>query len=285
MINPINHYAITSGQPGVINEEAYTTLELVGKCGAKVNECIDAVNEATTDVETFDSRITAAQETANDAASTANAALATATENGERITNVSAVALEGRSVAFSARATAESAQATAESASANAQYAKKYVDDVTIFQGFTWWTDPIVNGGELTQGFMEFLKSIVSQILNNTGKYYDLTQNNNGSVCNVLKFNGYCPASFIEYGQNCVGLMRLELYVFKPVGSFSDASILVHYNQNIASKSGGVGAGSIFDVVTTITLPAAVYSASNPYDPDDFFMNRLCTYNNYDFQL
>lgn len=257
MINPINHYAITSGQPGVINEEAYTTLELVGKCGAKVNECIEAVNGATADVQTFDSRITTAQATADDASSTANAA----------------------------QATANAAQATAESASANAQYAKKYVDDVTIFQAFTWWADPIVNGGELTQGFMEYLKSIVSQLLNNKGKYYDLTQNNNGNVCNVLKFNGYCPTSFIEYGQNCIGLMRLELYVFKPVGTFSDASILVHYNQNIASASNGVGAGSIFDVVTTITLPAAVYSASNPYDPDDFFMNRLCTYNNYDFQL
>ena len=264
MINPINHYAITSGQPGVINEEAYTTLELVGKCGAKVNECIEAVNGATGDIETFDSRITAAQETADNASSAANAAQTTAE---------------------SAQTTAESAQATAESASATAEYAKRYVDDVTIFQGFIWWSDPIVNGGELTTGFMEYLKSIVSQLLNNKGKYYDLTQNNTGSVCNVLKFNGYCPASFIDNGQNCVGLMRLELYVFKPVANFSDASILVHYNQNIASASNGYGAGSIFDVVTTITLPAAVYSASNPYDPDDFYMNRLCTYNNYDFQL
>lgn len=280
-ISPINHYALTTGQPGVINEEAYTVLDLVGKCGAKVNECVAAVNE----IEDYDDRITAAQETADAAASTARAAMTTATENGQRITNVSAVAMEGRSVAFSAQSAANAAQTTADAASANAQYAKQYVDDVTIFQAFTWWADPIVNGGKLTQGFMEYLKSMVSQLLNNKGKYYDLTQNNNGSVCNVLKFNGYCPASFIEYGQNCVGLMRLELYVFKPVSTFSDASILVHYNQNIASASNGIGAGSIFDVVTTITLPAAVYSASNPYDPDDFFMNRLCTYNNYDFQL
>lgn len=256
-ISPINHYALTTGQPGVINEEAYTVLDLVGKCGSKVNECVGAVNAAVgavnaavDEIEDYDDRITAAQTAADNAGSTAN-----------------------------------TAQATAESASANAQYAKKYVDDVTIFQAFTWWADPIVSGGELTQGFMEYLKSMVSQLLNNKGKYYDLTQNNNGNVCNVLKFHGYCPTSFIEHGQNCVGLMRLELYVFKPVGTFSNASILVHFNQNIASASNGVGAGSIFDVVTTITLPAAVYSASNPYDPDDFFMNRLCTYNNYDFQL
>lgn len=44
-ITPINHYAITTGQPGVINEEAYTVLELVGKCGSKVNECIETVND------------------------------------------------------------------------------------------------------------------------------------------------------------------------------------------------------------------------------------------------
>ena len=105
-ISPINHYALTTAQPGVINEEAYTVLDLVGKCGAKVNECVNAVNE----IEDYDDRITAAQETADAAASTARAALTTATENGQRITNVSAVALEGRSVAFSAQSAANAAQ-------------------------------------------------------------------------------------------------------------------------------------------------------------------------------
>lgn len=285
-ISHINHYALTTAQPGVINEEAYTVLDLVGKCGSKVNECIDAVNEALDEIEDYDDRITAAQATADGAASTANAALATATENGQRITDVSAVALEARSVAFSAQSAANAAQATAESASENAQYAKRYVDDVTLFLGFLWWGDAIESNGELNLGFTEFIKSVVSQILNNNGKYYDLTSHGPGSACNVLKFKGYCPTMQIEHGDDCVGLVDLELDIFKPQSELTGATILVQYKQAIASGDiSSVGQGCVFDVTTTITLPAVVYSASNPYDPDDFFMNRVCTYNSYEFQL
>ena len=278
-ISPINHYALTTAQPGVINEEAYTVLDLVGKCGAKVNECVEAVNAAVDEIEDYDDRITAAQTAADNAGSTARAALTTATENGQRITNVSAVAMEGRSVAFSA-------QATAESASANAQYAKKYVDDVTMDDGLLWFDGtPISNEGLLTTGFVSFLCDVIASKLNYKGKYYDLTRQSE-NVRNVLKITGYCATTQIDSGENCAGFVTIELNLFKAVSAFARASILVHYTQQIASQeSGSHGAGSVFDVVTTISLPAKVYSASNQYDVHEFYCNRLCTYNNYDFQL
>lgn len=67
MINPINNYALTSAQPGVINEEAYTVLQLVGQVGAKTNECIEQVNENTETVNTFDERISNAESKAIEA--------------------------------------------------------------------------------------------------------------------------------------------------------------------------------------------------------------------------
>lgn len=277
-ISPINHYALTTAQPGVINEEAYTVLDLVGKCGSKVNECVNAVNEALDEIEDYDARITAAQETADGAASTASAALTTATENGQRITNVSAVALEARSVAFSA-------QAEAEAANANAQYAKRYVDNVTMFQGVLWWNDAIVVSGLLTTGFAQFLCNVVAQILNGSGKYYDLTSIGPGSACNILKIKGYCATSQIEYGHGCVGLVDIELDIYKPVSELERAAILVHYKQHLASEAQATAEGSVFDVTTTITLPAEEYNASNQYDSQEFFCNRLCTYNEYVFQL
>jgi hypothetical protein len=121
MINPINHYAITSGQPGVINEEAYTTLQLVGECGQKINEIIPAVNEASGLAGQFDERITAAQETADNALSIAN-------ENEQRITNVSSVAQEGRSVAYAAREAANDAQDAANAAQDTANAANATAD-------------------------------------------------------------------------------------------------------------------------------------------------------------
>lgn len=67
MINPIDNYALTSGQPGVINEEAYTVLQLVGQIGAKTNECAAQVNENTTTVNTFDERVSNAETKATEA--------------------------------------------------------------------------------------------------------------------------------------------------------------------------------------------------------------------------
>ena len=44
MIDKLSHYSITSA-PSVIDEEALTALELVGRIAQKVNECIDVVNK------------------------------------------------------------------------------------------------------------------------------------------------------------------------------------------------------------------------------------------------
>lgn len=44
MIDKINHYSITN-PASVYDEEAMTALELAGRTSAKVNECVDAVNE------------------------------------------------------------------------------------------------------------------------------------------------------------------------------------------------------------------------------------------------
>lgn len=47
MLEKINHYSLTS--PATIyDEEALTALELAGRTAAKVNECVDQVNEVTT---------------------------------------------------------------------------------------------------------------------------------------------------------------------------------------------------------------------------------------------
>jgi hypothetical protein len=258
MINPINHYALTSGQPGVINEEAYTVLELVGQVGAKTNECVAQVNENTQETGEFDGRITTAQEAADAAQEAADAA----------------------------QEAADAAQRTANAATETAQAAMRYVDNVTIFQSVPWWADgEIESGGQLSLGFIEFIKNVVSQILNNNRKYYDLTSIGPGSGCNVVKIKGYCPTTLIDDAENCAGLVDIELDVFKPVSQLANASILVHYKQQVASGSGAYGSGSVFDVVTTITIPAEEYSGTNPYDPDEFFMNRLCTFNVYDFQL
>ena len=64
MITPIHHYALTSGQPGIINEEAYTVLELVGQVGRKVNETIEQVNAFTGEVVGFETRLSAVQQLA-----------------------------------------------------------------------------------------------------------------------------------------------------------------------------------------------------------------------------
>lgn len=78
MINPINNYALTPAQPGVINEEAYTVLELVGKCGSKVNECVETVNTLESDVERTETKAelarTVAQEALRNAATAQTAA-------------------------------------------------------------------------------------------------------------------------------------------------------------------------------------------------------------------
>lgn len=64
MITPIHHYALTSGQPGIINEEAYTVLELVGQVGRKVNETITEVNNLSGEVGGFETRLSAVQQLA-----------------------------------------------------------------------------------------------------------------------------------------------------------------------------------------------------------------------------
>jgi len=97
MIDRINNYAITSGQPGIINEEAFTTLELVGKCAQKVNECIDQVNENTDKVSTLELQYAAVREIAQTGVRKADAAQADAD---------------------AAQAAAEAAQATADAAEA-----------------------------------------------------------------------------------------------------------------------------------------------------------------------
>lgn len=258
MINPINHYALTSGQPGVINEEAYTVLELVGQVGAKVNECVEQVNENTQATGEFDGRITAAQEAADDA----------------------------QEAADDAQDAADAAQLIANGASASATRAVNAIDNMSMYLGVPWWADSPEDGGELNSGFIQHLFSVVAQILNNNGKYYDLTSDGPGNRCNVLKINGYCPTQQIDFGENCIGLVSIELYLFKPVSGLANASILVRYTQQVASaQSGAYGSGTVFDVQTTITLPAEAYSATNPYDASEFFTNRLCTCNLYQFQL
>jgi hypothetical protein len=250
MINPINHYAITSGQPGVINEEAYTVLQLVGQIGAKTNECVEQVNENTQATGEFDDRITTAQETAD-----------------------------------GAQEAADAAQRTANGASANASRAVNAIDDMTMYLGIPWYGDSPEDGGELTNGFIQHLFSVVAQILNNNGKYYDLTSDGPGNRCNVLKINGYCPTQQIDNGENCIGIVSIELDLLKPVSGLSRATILVHYTQQIASDTSAYGQGTAFDLETAISLPAAAYSATNPYDDSEFFSNRICTCNVYQFQM
>lgn len=97
MIEQINSYAITSGQPGIINEEAFTTLELVGKCAQKVNECIAQVNTNTDNVTTMQLQYAAVRELAQTGVRNADAAQA---------------------AADAAQAAAEAAQATADEAKA-----------------------------------------------------------------------------------------------------------------------------------------------------------------------
>lgn len=209
-ISPINHYALTTAQPGVINEEAYTVLDLVGKCGAKVNECVAAVNEALDESEGYDARITAAQETADDAASTARAALTTATENGQRITNVSAVAMEGRSVAFSAQTTANTANETATKAYTGMEELEQVTNEGAGRNYTNQYGELSTAGKAYVKGLLnKCMEKIKINLLQQAAKTYHFIFGINGSIDNGVYNNGYVDI-FINltenaYGHNTVG--------------------------------------------------------------------------------
>lgn len=205
-ISPINHYALTTAQPGVINEEAYTVLDLVGKCGAKVNECVNAVNE----IEDYDARITAAQTTADGAASTANAALATATENGQRISNLSPIALEARSVAFSAQTTANTANETATKAYTGMEELEQVTNEGAGRNYIDQYGSLSTVGKAYVKGLLnKCMAKIKINLLQQVAKTYHFIFGVNGSIDASVYNNGYVDI-FINltenaYGHNTVG--------------------------------------------------------------------------------
>ena len=216
-ISPINHYALTTAQPGVINEEAYTVLDLVGKCGAKVNECVNAVNEVVDETEGYDARITAAQETGDDAASIARAAMTTATENGQRISNLSPIALEARSVALSAQSAANAAQTSADAA--NAIATKAYTGMVELEQVTNEGAgrNYIDKYGNLSTTGKSYVKGLLNKcmakikinLLQQAAKTYHFIFGVNGPIDASMYNNGYVDI-FINltenaYGHNTVG--------------------------------------------------------------------------------
>lgn len=125
MIEQINSYAITSGQPGIINEEAFTTLELVGKCGQKVNECIAQVNKNTDDVTTMQVQYSAVRE----------------------------LAQSGIRKADEAQADADAAQAAAEAAQATADAAKA-ASDVAVINLTTDYSTIVAEGAPGENGVL-----------------------------------------------------------------------------------------------------------------------------------
>lgn len=261
-ISPINHYALTTAQPGVINEEAYTVLDLVGKCGAKVNECVNAVNE----IEDYDDRITAAQETADEAASTARAAMTTATENGQRITNVSAVAMEGRSVAFSAQSAANAAQTTADAA--NAIATKAYTGMVELEQVTNEGAGQnyIDQYGNLSTTGKAYVKGLLNKcmakikinLLQQVAKTYHFIFGVNGSIDANMHNNGYVDIfiNLIEnaYGHNTVG------FAFKILCAATPDS------QNVQAE------GITFSYESSGGINYANFTA-NGIGPNDFFIS------------
>ena len=265
-ISPINHYALTTAQPGVINEEAYTVLELVGKCGSKVNECVEAVNVALDDIQTYDDRIDAAQAAADDAqaaaddaASTANAALATATENGQRITNVSAVALEARSVAFSAQTTA------------NALKAKD------AWSPFVPFTDTPYSNRALTDDFRDYLAQIIAQLLNNSGAYYDLRPSVSHEGI-TREFFGF--SNMVDSDENACYLISVKLKLtsscfLSSYNGSNNAGIMFEFNQMLtAGASTSYGEGQSIRCIGTISIPGLFYnSETETYNYEDWYVN------------
>lgn len=258
-ISPINHYALTTAQPGVINEEAYTVLDLVGKCGSKVNECVNAINE----IEDYDDRITAAQTTADGAASTANAALATATENGQRITNVSAVALEGRSVAFSAQSAANAAQTTADAANATANKAYSGMEELEQITNEGAGRNYIDQYGALSTAGKAYVKGLLNKcmakikinLLQQIAKTYHFVFGVNGSIDTNVYNNGYVDI-FINltenaYGHNTVGFAFKILCAATPDSQNVQAQgVTLSYESsggiNYANFTNGIGPNDFF---------------------------------------
>jgi len=267
MINPINHYALTSAEPGVINEEAYTVLELVGECGRKINEVISDVNNVTEIAENVDERITAAQETANEALESANAAGAGVTENGERINNVSGVALEGRSVAFAAQAAANGAQETADKANATADKAYAGMEELEQIADEGPALNFIDQYGNLTTIGNTYVKNLLNKcmrkikinLLQQVTKTYHYMFGVNGLMDSGIYNNGYVDI-FINLTSPIAGRMSVG-FSFKLLCSATPDSQSIQGQAATFSfeSSGGIGYADF---------------TTNGIGPNDFFITN-----------
>lgn len=121
MIDKIKHYAInTPTFPSVYDQESMTALELVGRLGGTVNECVDVVNAGSAKLDTYEQRLAdaegrsiIAEETALNAIVAANSARNVADGASSTAAGAAATAASAETIARAASTSAGEAGATA----------------------------------------------------------------------------------------------------------------------------------------------------------------------------
>lgn len=270
MIEQINSYAITSGQPGIINEEAFTTLELVGKCAQKVNECIDQVNENTDDVTTMQVQYSAVRELAQSAVRTANEAQSDSNE-----------AME---YSLAAMRFAEQAKNSANSVE------QRYTENLEEF--FSLWTDEIYNVQRhvFYPAFTNNIAQLIANVLNHNSKYYNFTTGDPfGTGVNLKCFDVTLYDTqnlFAESGLFGFGKLKFTIIDTIPgleIQQTDNAVVVVwEYSQMVYGSPNLDEIGQFRTAIANgvFTIPIAEYSTTHQYDGNTF--NKMCFGTNVD---
>lgn len=188
MITPIHHYALTSGQPGIINEEAYTVLELVGQVGRKVNETIEQVNAFSGEVGGFETRLSAVQQLAQQGVREAG-------EANEAIEELSG-RLDDDELAIQNN--------TAAAAAANAAISDMNL--VALFEPFGWddaFASVVASEyRDISPQFADYLQHLIVNLLNQKNIAYDFRRIGNPKRLEfiLISTNFTTPDNAIRYG-------------------------------------------------------------------------------------